>query len=116
MEKYYKSKDGNTFLSEWTEEVDSTIFDEITKEEFDEYQRQLYPEPTQEEIEKQQISEQIEQLKAELSETDYVALKLSEALAEGTQDEILDEYADVLARRKELRAQINSLQEQLNNN
>jgi hypothetical protein len=51
--------------------------------------------------------EEIEELKAYLTSTDYVAIKLAEGEATA------DEYAEVLTKRKESRARINELESQL---
>lgn len=58
------------------------------------------PEPKEEEIKQNRIWE----LKAKLSETDYVVIKIAEG--EATQEE----YAEVLANRKAWRKEINELQ------
>jgi hypothetical protein len=52
--------------------------------------------------------EEIEELKAYLTSTDYVAIKIAEGEATA------DEYAEVLAKRKESRARINKLEAELN--
>ena len=48
--------------------------------------------------------EQVQALKAQLASTDYVAIKIAEGVA------TKEEYADVLAKRAELRKQINDLE------
>lgn len=58
------------------------------------------PEPTEEELAQARIME----LKAKLQDTDYVVIKIAEG--EATQEE----YAEVLARRKAWRKEINELQ------
>lgn len=58
------------------------------------------PPPTEEQIAEQKIRE----LKAYLSETDYVAIKIAEGEASA------EDYADVLAKRKAARAEINELE------
>lgn len=58
------------------------------------------PEPTEEEINQARIAE----LKQKLAETDYAVIKIAEG--EATQDD----YAEVLAQRKDWRAEINKLQ------
>lgn len=57
------------------------------------------PEPTEEDIKQARV----EELKAKLSETDYVVIKIAEG--EATQEE----YAEVLANRKSWRTEINEL-------
>ena len=58
------------------------------------------PPPTEEQIAEQKIRE----LKAYLSETDYVAIKIAEGEASA------EDYADVLAKRKAARAEITELE------
>lgn len=70
---------------------------------------QEIPEPTKEEISKERIAE----LKAYLVKTDYVAMKLSEVEGE-ERTEMLNTYADVLAKRRAAREEINRLEEELN--
>lgn len=114
---YYKSKDGKGFLnlkSPLTENVEN--YDEITKEEFDAltYHEPVAPhEPTPEEIHNRECDVLIGQHKAFLSDTDYVVLKIAEALA--NKDTALvaslkEEYADVLEQRTVARSEINRLQ------
>lgn len=57
------------------------------------------PQPSEEDIKQARI----EELKAKLSETDYVVIKIAEG--EATQEE----YAEVLANRKAWRTEINEL-------
>jgi len=56
---------------------------------------------------------EINRLKSKLSATDYVALKLAEALAKGNADAILEEYAAVLSNRETWRTRINELEAEL---
>lgn len=58
------------------------------------------PPPTEAEVAERKIRE----LKAYLSETDYVAIKIAEGEASA------EEYADVLAKRKAARKEINELE------
>ena len=60
----------------------------------------LSTQPTEEELKQTRITE----LKQLLSQTDYVVIKIAEG--EATKEE----YAEILAQRKEWRAEINSLQ------
>lgn len=57
------------------------------------------PQPSEEDIKQARI----EELKAKLSETDYIVIKIAEG--EATQEE----YAEVLANRKAWRTEINEL-------
>lgn len=56
--------------------------------------------PTEEELKQARISE----LKAKLSATDYVVIKINEGVA------TIEEYAEVLANRKSWREEINELE------
>ena len=58
------------------------------------------PQPTEEEIKQARISE----LKAKLSATDYVVIKINEGVS------TTEEYAEVLADRKAWREEINELE------
>lgn len=58
------------------------------------------PQPTEEELKQARISE----LKAKLSDTDYIVIKIAEG--EATQED----YAEVLANRKSWREEINELE------
>ena len=58
------------------------------------------PEPTEEEIKAARIAE----LKANLSATDYVVIKIAEGVA------TKEEYADVIAQRQAWREEINQLE------
>ena len=51
-----------------------------------------------------------------LLKTDYVVIKLAEAETREEQDAIREEYADVIAKRKRVRALINQLEAELNAN
>ena len=57
--------------------------------------------------EEQRRSERIDKLKALLQDSDYAVIKIAEGAA------TIEEYADVIANRKEWRAEINELEEQL---
>ena len=57
-------------------------------------------EPTEEQIKAMMIAE----LKANLSATDYVVIKIAEGAA------TTEDYADVIAKRQQWRAEINSLE------
>ncbi len=56
----------------------------------------------------------IEEKKAQLAETDYVVIKMYEAVIRGEDiTEMKSEYSDVLNHRQQLREQINELEEQI---
>ena len=57
---------------------------------------------------KEELAERkIQELKQNLSDTDYVAIKIAEGAA------TLDEYAQIVAQRAEWRAEINKLEAML---
>ena len=117
---YYKAKAGNGYLnlkSPLTENRDQ--YEEITKEEFDAltYHEPVAPhEPTAEEIAQNEKRAEIADCKHQLALTDYVVLKLAEALGEGDTETVAaieSDYATVLADRKTWRARINELESEL---
>lgn len=63
------------------------------------------PGPSEAEI----IAQQVAELKAKLSDTDYVVIKIAEATGEDA-DALREKYAKVIADRKEWRKQINELE------
>ena len=68
--------------------------------------------PTPEEEAERKRQERIYELRQSLEETDYVALKLAEVVAEKDEEaltEMLEEYADVLADRKAWREELSEL-------
>lgn len=118
---YYKSKDGKGFLNLKSplSEDELANYDEITKEEFDAltYHEPVEPvaprEPTPEEIHNAECVTLIGQHKAFLRESDYVVLKLAEALANkdtALVNELKETYADVLEQRNVARSEINRLE------
>jgi hypothetical protein len=56
------------------------------------------------------IQAEITQLKVNLAETDYVAIKIAEGAATA------DDYADVLVQRQAWRDRINALEKEFSNN
>ena len=56
------------------------------------------------------IQAEITQLKENLSDTDYAAIKIAEGVAAD------DDYADVLVQRQAWRDRINALEKELSNN
>lgn len=68
--------------------------------------------PTPEEEAERKRQERIYELRQSLEETDYVALKLAEVVAEKDEEslaQMLEEYADVLANRKAWREELSEL-------
>lgn len=80
----------------WCNESGEYRIEEIN----DEYCVVKNPEPTQEEIANQRIAE----LKKQLADTDYIAVKIAEGAA------TKEEYANVIAQRQAWRDEINELQ------
>ena len=89
------TKENYTEGAIWCSENNATI--ELIE---GEYVIVAIPEPTEEEKAQARIAE----LKRQLSDTDYVALKIAEGSA------TTEEYADVIAQRKAWRAEINELE------
>lgn len=124
--RYYYKKDGKAAynLKEPLSYVlpDTKGYEEITKEEWDELTYVAPQEPiaprelTAEEKQNNERKEAIAQQKNYLAKTDYVVLKLAEALADGN-DELVEsiktEYAEVLANRVTARSEINRLESEI---
>lgn len=115
MRYYYKSKTNIHFLNLKSpiddEEKDDYI--QITEEEFKAIKKSKKHEPTEEEKEAKKLLKQFAEYKKYLRDTDYIVLKLGEALSEGDTDSVTaikTEYAEQLAKRKEAREKINGLE------
>ena len=109
---YYKSKDGKGFLN-----LKSLLIDEryiqITKEEFDELTKPKIHELTAEQKLKQENLAEIAKYKKYLADTDYIVLKIAEALANNDTESVAalkSEYAEELGKRSRARILINSLE------
>lgn len=109
---YYKAKTGNGYLNFKHPLTGAELEDyvEITKEEFDQLTYVAPHEPTAEELVAQEKARQIAQLKAELAATDYVVIKIAESDDADEIAALRAEYADVIAHRRQVRAQINELE------
>ena len=112
MKRYYYKKDGKAAynLKEPLENIieDTNGYEEITEQEWNEL---TYVEP-QEPTEKDLVAKEISKLKANLSKTDYVVLKIAEALMNNDSqliEELKEEYAEVLENRVLWRARLNEL-------
>lgn len=104
---YYKSKDNTGFLNLKTPLVDENYI-QITKEEFEKLTKPK--EPTAEEKAAQEKARKNAEYKKYLEDTDYVVLKISEAMAEGNESlkqELMLQYAGILAIRKAYRQELN---------
>lgn len=104
---YYKNKDNTGFLNLKSPLVDEDYI-QITKEE---YKNLTKPkEPTAEEKAVQEKAKRIAEYKKYLQDTDYVVLKIAEAIAEGNESlkqELMLQYAGILAIRKAYRQELN---------
>lgn len=106
---YYKSKDNTGFLNLKTPLVDENYI-QITKEEFEELTKPKEYIPTEEEKAAQEKARKNAEYKKYLEDTDYVVLKISEAMAEGNESlkqELMLQYAGILAIRKAYRQELN---------
>jgi hypothetical protein len=107
MRYYYKNKTNNGFLNLKSPLIDDNYI-QITKEEFEELTKPK--EPTAEEKAAQEKSRKNAEYKKYLEDTDYVVLKISEAMAEGNEElkkELMLQYAGILAIRKAYRQELN---------
>ena len=110
MRYYYKSYDNKSFLNLKSPIVDEDYI-QITKEEFNELTKPK--EPTAEEIAAQEKAKKIAEYKAYLFKTDYIVLKIAEALANNDTESVAalkSEYVEELGKRNRARILINSLE------
>lgn len=104
---YYKNKDNIGFLNLKSPLIDENYI-QITKEEFEKLTKPK--EPTAEEKAAQEKTKKNAEYKKYLEDTDYVVLKISEAMAEGDESlkqELMLQYAGILAIRKAYRQELN---------
>lgn len=107
MRYYYKNKDNNGFLNLKSPLVDENYI-QISKEEFNELTKPK--EPTAEEKAAYEKARKIAEYKKYLEDTDYVVLKIAEAMADGNESlkqELMLQYAGILAIRKAYRQELN---------
>ena len=98
--------DGTKTIVETTETMTDVDGEPVTMEYYELVDYEA-PQKSEEEIR----SEEISRLKAFLSETDYIAIKMSEALALGEDtSSLVNEYRDVISQRAEARIRINELE------
>ena len=110
---YYKSKNGNGLLNLKSPLVDENYI-QITEKEFNELTKPK--EPTAEQKAAYEKARQIAELKKKLDNTDYIVLKIAEALADGDTETVAalkTTYATELANLKEWRIQINELESKI---
>ena len=104
---YYKNKNNTGFLNLKSPLIDENYI-QITEEEFKELTKPK--EPTAEEKAAQEKARKNAEYKKYLEDTDYVVLKISEAMAEGNEElkkELMLQYAGILAIRKAYRQELN---------
>ena len=109
---YYKNKNNTSFINLKSPLIDDNYI-QITKEEFEELSKLNLRELTVEEKAAQEKMKQISTLKKKLTDTDYIVLKIAEAIAENDNEllnELKLEYSVKLAQRKEWRYQLNNLE------
>lgn len=111
MRYYYKSKTGNNYFNLAsclsTSEQDDYIA--ITEEEFLAATTIVPVTPNESEIARNNILNQITELKKHLADTDYQAIKYAEGLLTA------EEYEPIKQQRQVWRDQINQLEASLNN-
>lgn len=111
MRYYYKANDGRGFLNLKTQLENKDGYTQITEDEHNKLTHQ--PEPTEEQKTAIAKARQIAELKKNLADTDYIVLKMAEAVAENDNEllnELKSEYSVKLAQRKEWRYQLNNLE------
>lgn len=109
---YYKNKDNTGFLNLKSPIVDENYI-QITKEEFEELTKPKVYVPTEEEKVAQEKARKIAEYKKYLENTDYIVLKIAEAVADNNSEEVeklKTTYTTELAKRKEARDKINELE------
>ena len=108
---YYKSKDNTGFLNLKSPLIDEN-YTQITEAEFNKLTRP--PELNEEQKAALEKARQIAELKSKLLATDYIVLKIAEAIAENNSEQVAQlrlTYANELNNRKVWREQINNLEE-----
>lgn len=107
---YYKAKSGKGFMN-LKSPLNDDNYEEITKEEFDSLTYVAPHEPTAKEIAAKEKAQRIAALKHELAETDYVVIKIAESDDADEIAALRQEYAQVIAHRREVRSELNDLLE-----
>ena len=111
MRYYYKDNKGNLFNYK-SEHLEDGYF-RITEKEFNELTKPKIPELTAEQKLKQENLAEIAKYKRYLADTDYIVLKIAEALANNDTENVAalkSEYAEELGKRNRARILINSLE------
>ena len=113
MRYYYKNKDNTGFLNLKSPLIGDERYTQITEEEFEELTKPKIPELTAEQKLKQENLAEIAKYKKYLADTDYIVLKIAEALANNDTESVAalkSEYAEELGKRNRARILINSLE------
>ena len=103
---YYKNKDNTGFLNLKSPLVDENYI-QITEEEFKELTKPK--EPTAEQKAAQEKAKKIAEYKKYLADTDYIVLKIAEALADSDPiavERLKEYYKEELAQRRKYRGLI----------
>ena len=112
---YYKNKTNTGFLNLKSPLIDENYI-QITKEEFEELTKPKVYELTPEQKLAQENAQEIAEYKKYLADTDYIVLKIAEALSAGdtaTVTALRSEYASELGKRERARILINSIEKSL---
>lgn len=115
---YFKKNDGTGYLVSNSKKTREG-YTQITKSQYENRNVKPTPAPivhrtpSAEEIARRSTLREIAKCKQTLAKTDYVALKLAEALAAGTAESVLTEYASVFEERRAARSRINELEQSL---
>ena len=107
MRYYYKSKDNTGFLNLKSPLINDDYI-QITEEEFNNLTKPK--EPTVEEKAAYEKAKRVAEYKKYLAETDYIVLKIAEALSEGetsTVGQLREIYKEQLKERKRIRSLLN---------
>lgn len=105
MEYRYYYKDSNNNYYSYKEEHNDLI--SITEEEWNEHLLSIMPQPKEYNLEQIQIKKRIAELKRNLANTDYQAIKYAEGQLTA------EEYAPMKAQRQAWRDEINRLEKEI---
>ena len=114
--RYYYKK-GNSYLN-LKSPISGDGYEEITESAFKEATKPIIPQLTEAQEAKIEKKKQIAGLKKKLTDTDYIVLKIAEAVADNDTAEVTalkTEYATELIQRQAWRSQINELEAQIQN-
>ena len=112
MRYYYKANDGKGFLNLKTPLENKDGYTQITEDEYNKLTD--LRERAEEQKARLERARQSAELKSKLLATDYIVLKIAEAIAESNSEQVAQlrlTYANELNNRKVWREQINNLEE-----